>query len=100
MIKTIKDILEEYKGKIAGYEFDFRSQHSTLEEYEEFLRIAQYQAETEIVKIYKDKIPSEEELYKIIQLNSGEASPSSPWGWRRFIAKAVHQEIINVIEKK
>jgi len=49
---NLQDILEEYKKKIHGSEYDYHCKHCTLDEHNEYMRIAQHQAKSKIEEMY------------------------------------------------
>ena len=73
-MKTIREILEEYKKKIHGSEYDYHSKHHTLTQHEEFMNTAQLQAEAEIKEAIKEKM---ERAYRTGFYNATNTKPTS-----------------------
>ena len=46
--EAVREVLESYKHKIHGSEYDYHSKHCSFDEHNEYMRVAQYQALTAI----------------------------------------------------
>ena len=50
---------------------------------------AYYKATDEIIEL----VANVDEMYDTIKVHSGDASPSSPFGWRKYLAKVLSKRI-------